>query len=188
MSWSAKTTSCGRLIRTRTSPNRVVCCRPSKLPLKVAMPVRRARSACSTRAAADWRSAWASGHVRRHHVLDVEEIDDRLRLLTALLFDPRQVADPQCFELPHELQAHVVTAVPLVEFAVGADAEDPRLNHLVGSLEAVDSGRWGGACVPARGGSAPQPPERAPGTRRARGGWSGRSHAGRGAAGRGRSR
>jgi hypothetical protein len=43
------------------------------------------------------------GHLRRHHVLDVEEIDDGLRLLAALLFDPRQISNPKCFELPHKL-------------------------------------------------------------------------------------
>ena len=67
------------------------------------------------------------GHVRRHLVLDLEELDDGPRLLTALLLDPRQVADPQGFELPEGLNADVVTADPLVQAAVGAQAEDPCL-------------------------------------------------------------
>ena len=67
------------------------------------------------------------GHFRRHHVLGPVELDDGLRLLTALILDPRQVPNPKCIELPDELKAHVVTAGPLVEAAVGAQAEDPCL-------------------------------------------------------------
>ena len=67
------------------------------------MPVRRARSAWLDPGRRRLEVRLGPGHVRRHHVLDVEEIDDGLRLLTALLLDPRQVSDPECFELPHEL-------------------------------------------------------------------------------------
>ena len=102
------------------------------------MPARRARSACVDPGRRRLEIRLGLGHVSRHHVLDFEEIDDGLRLLAALLLDPRQVSNPKSFELPHELQAHVVTAGPLVELVVGAEAEDPSLNHLVGSLEAVD--------------------------------------------------
>ena len=35
------------------------------------------------------------GHVRRHHVLGVAELDDGLRLVAPLLLDPREVADPE---------------------------------------------------------------------------------------------
>ena len=45
---------------------------------------------------------------------------------------------PSRVELPHELQADVVAAGPLVELVIRADAEDAGLNHFVGSLEAVD--------------------------------------------------
>src|SRR5208282_4309420 len=68
-------------------------------------------------------SRLGTGHVRRHHVLGPEELDDGSRLLTALLLDPRQVPDPQGVELPQELYAYVVPAGPLVEAAVGTQAE-----------------------------------------------------------------
>ncbi len=48
-----------------------------------------------------------TGHVGDHHVLGAEEVDDGARLLAALLLDPRQVADAEGVELPHELIAEV---------------------------------------------------------------------------------
>ena len=74
------------------------------------MAVRRARSAWTTRAAADWSARLGPGHVRRHHVLGLEELDDGQRLLAALLLDPREVADPEALELPEGLDAEVVAA------------------------------------------------------------------------------
>ena len=68
------------------------------------------------------------GHFRRHHVLGPAELDDGPRLVTALLLDPRQVPNPEGVELPDELKAHVDSADPLVEAAVGAQAEDPCLD------------------------------------------------------------
>ena len=44
------------------------------------------------------------GHFRRHHVLGPVELDERLRLPTALLLDPREVPNPKCIELPDELK------------------------------------------------------------------------------------
>ena len=55
----------------------------------------------------------------------------------------REVADPEVLELPEGLDAEVVAAPPLVQAAVGAEAEDPGLEHLVGGLEAVEQRRWG---------------------------------------------
>ena len=78
------------------------------------MAVRRARSAWVTRAVADWRLARDRSHFGRHHVLAPEELDDGLRLTTALLLDPRQVSDSEGVELPDELKARVDATGPLV--------------------------------------------------------------------------
>ena len=63
----------------------------------------------------------------------------RPRLLAALRLDPRQVADSEVLELPDELDADVIAPDPLVEAAVGAQAEDPALDqHAAGRLEAAE--------------------------------------------------
>ena len=100
--------------------------------------------------------------------------------LTALGLDPREVADPQALELPDELDADVVAPDPLVEAAVGAQAEDAALDqHAAGGLEAVEQDAGEEAGEPSPGGSPPPPPRSAPVARRSRGGWSGRSASGR---------
>ena len=91
------------------------------------MAVRKARSAWTTRAAADWRRAWARVTSAATMSWVLQSSTMARDSLAALLLDPRQVADPECFELPEELRADVDAAGPLVEAAVGADAEDPGL-------------------------------------------------------------
>ena len=102
------------------------------------MAVRRARSAWTTRAAADWTRACARVTSAATMSWVLKNSMMASDCIAALLLDPRQVADPEGFELPEGLIADVVTAPPLVEAAVGAEAEDPGLDHLVGGLEAVD--------------------------------------------------
>ena len=77
------------------------------------------------------------GYFRGHPILSFSKFDDRVGLLTTPLLDPRHVADPESFELPDELNARVPAARHLVEAAVGADAEESRLNQHSGALEAV---------------------------------------------------
>ena len=96
------------------------------------MPVRRARSAWRTRAAADWTRAWARLTSAGDHVLGPAEVDDGPRLLAALGLDPRQVADAQAFELPDGWTLTSSRPRPLVEAAVGPDAEDPGLDDSPG--------------------------------------------------------
>ena len=122
------------------------------------MPVRRARSAWTTRAAADWTPRVGPVHLLRHHVLGVEEVDDGQRLHAALPLDQREVADPEVLELPEGLDAEVVAARPLVQAAVGAQAEDPGLEHLEGGLEAVERDAGDERAEPSRGGRRPPPP------------------------------
>ena len=98
------------------------------------------------------------GHIRHHHVLDPEQIDDGLRLLAALPLDHREVAEPDILELPEGLDAEVIAARPLVHAVVGAEAEDPGLELLHGSLEAVDHDAGDERAAPSPGGSPPPPP------------------------------
>ncbi len=73
-----------------------------------------------------------------NHVLSFEELDERLGLLSALLFDAGQVANAETFRLPYELEAGVDASPPLIEAAVGSQAEDSRLDHHGCALEAVE--------------------------------------------------
>src|SRR5207253_836351 len=72
------------------------------------------------------------------HVLGIAQLDDGPRLKTALGLDARKVSNPEILELPHELNAHIVTPYPLVETAVGPKRENSALNQHAGALEAVE--------------------------------------------------
>ncbi len=79
-----------------------------------------------------------AGDVAGDAVLDLEELDNGLRLHPSRFLDPRQVAQPEALELPERLIAQVGAAEPLVQAAVLPESEDPRLDRLVGRLKAVD--------------------------------------------------
>ena len=103
-------------------------------------------------------------------VLRVEELDDCIRLLSALGFDSGKVADAEGVELPDELEAYVRAAGPLIHAAIGSEPEYPGLKVHSGGLKAVkDQDRKERANLLARCGSVR--PERERGWRQARGGW-----------------
>ena len=103
------------------------------------MAVRSERSAWLTRAVADWRSRVGLGHFRRHLVLGPVELDEGLRLLTALFLDPREVPDPKCIELPDELKLTSSRPVHWLRLLLGPRPKIPALyHHAAGVLEAAD--------------------------------------------------
>ena len=79
-----------------------------------------------------------SGH---HLVLRIVQVDDGPRLRSTLLLDSCQVADSESVELPHELNAHIITTNKIVESAVGAEAEDAGLDVHAGGLKSVEHDR-----------------------------------------------
>ena len=66
------------------------------------------------------------------------ELDDGPRLIAPLVLDPRKVPETKALELPHELDAGVVTTHPLIEAAVGSEGENASLNQHPGALEAIE--------------------------------------------------
>ena len=127
--------------------------------MKVMMPVRRARSAWRTRAAADWHLREGARHIRRHPVLSMEQIDNGPRFAATLVLDACEIAETEALELPHDLDAHIITTNPLVQAAVGPEGEKASLDKHAGALEAVEHDNRQVTVESSRGGLGLRPPE-----------------------------